>query len=330
MVTKSASTENSKKLVLTTFKAGLGVLSITIVSGFAAVTPPESKLRMLHQMQETAPVAAPLTPDLRGTEQKPLIVREITVPVPPESVTRREADAAEHAYNERLTTYSTVGLALVTALLAVFTFLLWYANRKLVLGADITAERQAREMQASIAEATRSATAVEQLAEATKKNASLMSDILHKQMRAYVSVESGAGVYQDDKNNFGSYPKIVNTGLSPARNVSHRVRAAILDANTPRDFAFPEPTALFSNDVTLASHQSFTMTAVVGDRYNEDEVIEIMKADKRRVFVWGSVMYDDVFGGHWETRFCHSYGFVKVGDEMKVNSWYHAGHNSST
>jgi len=319
----------NRKPVVAPMRHGRRVLKVILAFTAACLLTATSQSAAPPPAEFTHSPAAP-APDLRGTEQRPLVVEQIPAPKRPSDVAREDAEAAARTYHESVTAYATLGLTAVTALLAIFTFLLWYANRKLVLGAETTAERQAREMQASIAEATRSATAVEQLAEATKRNASLMSDILHKQMRAYLAIQPGGGVYQDEHNSFGSYPVILNTGLSPARNVSHRVAAAILDANTPRDYPFPDPPMVFQNDATLAAHQSFTLTAVVQQRYEADEVAAIMKGDNRRLFVWGIVTYDDVFGGHWETRFCHHFIFYKVGEDVKVNSWYHSGHNSTT
>ena len=55
-----------------------------------------------------------------------------------------------------------------------------------------------------------------------------------------------------------------------------------------------------------------------------------MQGNSRRLFAWGKVTYDDVYGGSWETNFCISYWFVKVGEEMKVFGNFYPKHNNAT
>ncbi len=70
--------------------------------------------------------------DKRGTKDAPLVVEMIP------------AHENEKSFNEELIAYGTLALAIVTALLAWFTFRLWRATGKLVVGAENTAERQLR------------------------------------------------------------------------------------------------------------------------------------------------------------------------------------------
>jgi hypothetical protein len=55
-----------------------------------------------------------------------------------------------------------------------------------------------------------------------------------------------------------------------------------------------------------------------------------MQGNTRRLYTWGKVTYDDVYGGSWETHFCINYWFVKVGDEVKVFGNFHPEHNNAT
>lgn len=70
-----------------------------------------------------------------GTNESPCVVKVI----PPEANAKNAANEAakenEHATNEKLTAYSTVVLAIITFLLAVFTALLWSITRRLVIDA---------------------------------------------------------------------------------------------------------------------------------------------------------------------------------------------------
>jgi hypothetical protein len=268
--------------------------------------------------------------DQRGTDQQPLVVKSIPASKPIAETRNEQAAESRHASNEWLTARSTLGLAIVTSILAFFTYRLWDANKTLIMSAENTAGRQSREMQASIAEANRAATAMENVANATRADATLMQDILHKQMRAYVAVNIGAATYQDENLKYASNPMILNTGFTPAKNVSSRVTAAILDTKLAADYKFDDSAEMLLNDATLSPRQSFVILGVVKDRFEAEEVAAIMKGDVRRLYVWGTVNYEDVFGGSWETRFCHHFVFYRVRDEVKVNSWYHTTHNSTT
>jgi len=303
----------------------VGILSVGVIahSGTASQRPIDPDVEAAFPPVQTLP-------DIRGTEQQPLVVRPVQIAPTTGEVARVKADQAVHAHNESLVAYSTLGLAGVTAILALFTYLLWLANKTLIERADATSARQAGEMQRSIEEATRAARAMENVAAATRENAQLMSGMLSKQMRAYVSVDIGRATYQDQNLRFASNPVIVNTGFTPAKNVSYRVRAAVLAANLPSDYQFDDSGKMSENDATLAPRQSFIVAAIVQDRFEADEVQVIMKGETRKLFVWGTVTYDDVFGGTWETRFCHSFAFYNAKDEIKVNSWYHPTHNSTT
>jgi uncharacterized membrane protein YebE (DUF533 family) len=90
---------------------------------------------------------------------------------------------------EGWTAAATIALATITGILAYFTYQLWRANKTLVQGAREAASNESREMRESIAQATRAAAAMEDVAKATKSNAELMSGMLSKQMRAYVQVK---------------------------------------------------------------------------------------------------------------------------------------------
>jgi hypothetical protein len=257
----------------------------------------------------------PLTaPDRRGTEQQPLVIS-------------KQAEDPEHVRNERITTGANVGLTALTAMLLLVN--LW-----LIVEARRVSTRQASDTKRALEEQTRAADAMRDVADATKNNATLVQKIMQTQMRAYVSVTTGTATYQDDINNFASSPLITNTGLSPAKKVSTWIQADILDTTFPKDFKFQEPgvDAVSETDATLSAKQSFSIAGIVKERFNQDEVRDIMLGAKRRLFVWGLVTYEDVFGNKWETKFCHNFNFFKPkgSDDVKVESWYYRGHNNST
>jgi hypothetical protein len=231
-------------------------------------------------------------PDRRGTTQQPLVIEE-----PPADL--------EHARNEREMARSTIGLAIVTALLFV-------ANLWLIFESKRVSTRQALDTREAIREASRSADAMQSVAETTRANAALMSSLLTKQMRAYIVVNIGLAEAQKNKARFASYPEITNTGLTPAKNITYRVMAAVLDLPVLPSHEFPEPEKVFVNDATLSSHGVFKIAAIVDKEFSQSDIEEISKGEKKRLFSWGSVTYEDVFGEHHETKFCRNYSRPNV------------------
>jgi hypothetical protein len=217
-------------------------------------------------------------------------------------------------------------LVLFNGLLVIFTWRL----AKATSGLWDAAGKQGQDTAKSIGEATRAATAMEGMVEATRNNANLMQAILHKQMRAYVAVDIGRGTYQDGRLRFAAAPVVNNTGFTPARNVSFRVMADILDTKLPKTFQFPEFAELKINDATLAPRQQFIIHGIVSNRFEDSEVQAIMTGEQRRLYVWGIVTYEDVFGGSWETRFCHNFVFPTGKDGVQVLGFYHHTHNHAT
>jgi hypothetical protein len=60
-----------------------------------------------------------------------------------------------------------------------------------------------------------------------------------------------------------------------------------------------------------------------------------MRGDKKRLFCWGTVTYDDIFGDSWQTNFCHNFIFYKDKDSagievIKFFAYYYRSHNSAT
>jgi hypothetical protein len=267
----------------------------------------------------------PVKPDRRGTDGQPLVVSKS-----PEERSRDELDGAAHASNERV-------MMVATVVLAAFTVLLWAANIWLIRDGRRVSAKQSLDTQMAIAEAKRSGDAMRDVADATKNNAVLMSGMLSKQMRAYIQVNIGTSTAQREEGIvFGSWPEIINVGLTPAKNVSYRVMADVLDpAKMARDY--PEPQRVFTNDATLNPRQNFAIQTAVNRRFDAAEVEDISKGESKRLFVWGTITYDDVFDGrNRETRFSHNFVFFDRKDpetgktEHKVNSFYSNGHNDAT
>jgi hypothetical protein len=261
-----------------------------------------------------------------GAESKPLSVKLVPTPA---SEAKAQKDESDTRHKHTLDLFLVIG----TFVLAFFTLLLWVATYRLAKDARTSGDTHAQKMEASITEATRAANAMESVATATKNNASLMQDILHKQMRAYISVDTGTGTYQDKDHRFAATAVIVNTGFTPARNLHYRIMADIINVESikPEDLVIPPEGDLIVNDVVISPRQKFIISGIVPLRFEDSQAAEIMLGDKKRLFVWGVVTYDDVFSGNRRTtRFCHSYNFYEApNNTISHTPFYHCTHNDA-
>lgn len=226
----------------------------------------------------------------------------------------------------------TIGLLIVTWSLAYYTWGLFRATVALGRDAKASGVEQADKMAESIGEASRAATAMEKVATATENNATLMTGIMHTQIRAYIAVDVGDATYQDANLNFAFSPVMTNTGFTPARNVSYKAMADILDLTPDGTHVFEDPKGGQASDAVLSPRQKFVITAVVDRRLSDTDVAAVMRGETKRLFVWGTVTYDDIFGNKWETNFCHNCIFLadKENKVTRVNTYYYRTHNSAT
>jgi hypothetical protein len=153
--------------------------------------------------------------------------------------------------------------------------------------------------------------------------------VLPKQMRAYLAVDVGSATYQDEHHVFEAMPVLTNFGLTPARKVSFRVMADILDGSRP-GLVPPLVDELIINDATIAPRQVRSIRRMMERRVPDEEVEPIMRGATRRLFGWGRVTYEDVYGETHETRFCISYNFTRTPDNVLVGGAFAASHNDST
>ncbi|MGB8458205.1 MAG: hypothetical protein WCE50_10825 [Candidatus Acidiferrum sp.] len=184
----------------------------------------------------------------------------------------------------------------------------------------------------SAAEARRSASAMEEVAKgiAISSQAARQSiSAINQQMRAYLSVVIGNAVFQERFKGlkFEGKPTLVNTGNTPAKNVSYRAGAAIMNFPLPEDFAFPL-NIVRQSTATIGAHQNAILSIIVDDFVDDSEVEDIKtgKANKC-LFVWGVVTYDDIFGDHQTSKFCQSLFWNPNGT---VYGFYYPKHNETT
>jgi hypothetical protein len=153
------------------------------------------------------------------------------------------------------------------------------------------AQLQADKMETHIAEATRSASAMERVAQAMTDNVATTKEISARQayfgqtqMRAYLSVVINSGVYQERKKGlfFEAKPLIVNNGSTPAHKVTYKARAAILPFPLPDSTMLDPPEDSLKSAAVLGAHQNFIMNAIAKspasvDGYFTEQEVELIK-----------------------------------------------------
>ena len=208
--------------------------------------------------------------------------------------------------------------------------------RKLRQTVDASTQ-QTKDMKESIAQSTRAANAMEKSANAAtvgSQAAARSVELISKQMRAYLSVRINDGFYQDRAANlrFEVKPMLINTGLTPAQRVSYSAKADVLPFPLADEFVFPaleKPRSIFG---LLAPQQNMIMNAMVqGDFFEDGEVEDIKRGRGKRLYIWGTVLYEDVFGEQRYTNFAHSIIWLHLKDGKEpIIGHYVDRHNEAT
>ena len=207
--------------------------------------------------------------------------------------------------------------ALATIVLAYFTFTLWGATRGML---DVAGE-QAHAMENSITQASRSAKAMESVANSMEENAERLKDTIainreiadrqrdlgEMQLRAYLSALIGQAIYQERQKGlrFEGRAILVNQGHTPASRVRYRTRAAILPVPLPRDFELPDLPETSGDENMIGPQQNRTLSAVVADFVEDVEVDAIKIGIGKGLYLWGEILYVDAFRHERSTTFCH-------------------------
>ncbi|MDB0544650.1 hypothetical protein LBW62_25775, partial [Ralstonia solanacearum] len=189
-----------------------------------------------------------------GTEEAPLFVKiEPTIKSPAEidqdvkeRADKLAGDQKNADINRQLVWVGVLQFVVFFLQLVVFGFQAYKLQQTVKASAE-----QASDMKASIRESARAADAMEQVAKNSMQAAQHASESVAalkertaQQMRAYLSIDIGAAVYQErDKNlRFEGKPLLRNAGHTPAYRVSHTCRAGILPVPLPDNFDLPQPT----------------------------------------------------------------------------------------
>jgi hypothetical protein len=221
--------------------------------------------------------------------------------------------------------------ALATLAIAAFALTLWRATTGMLNAAG----EQSGAMERSIAESAKSAAAIEDVAKSMSRNTELIGDTVaankviaerqrvfgQMQMRAYLTILVGSFYEQDFGKNASLqiHPTILNTGNTPAHEVSYRGCIVVRPFPPGPDFDLTMPPLPEEGSrITIGPHQTTSMPFNADRWYSDEEIAEIKLARDSRVYIYGTVNYIDVFGYPHFTNFCYSTVWSVQGAPMGI------------
>lgn len=251
----------------------------------------------------------------------------------------REIGVALNDYNGLITAIATIFIAWFTFSLRQSTEKLWDAGERQIELARETYAAQSTEMQASIGEAVRAATAMENVAQGIGMSAKAAQDSVATlrsrtavQMRAYLTVLIARGIYQERERGlrFEARPILINSGHTPAHKVTYRAKAAVYPFPLPDSVTLEPPEDTFRAMLVLGPQQNIALNAMVETMFDDAIAEEIKRGRDKRLYIWGTVTYADAFGEAHETNLCHSLFWLRLENKELVSGNYTNRHNDAT
>ena len=241
------------------------VLSVAVL-GQSNPPHPTPSTKRDQPKQPTANVQNESHPNERGTEQSPVFANIFAT-----TQTKQKAtDDKTNDFDKSPADWWMVRLTGAIVLLGcVQTIVFWVQARRLkqtIEKMDKIARDQTKDTQNSIAQATRAAGAMEEVATSMAANVKSINEtvdinreiadrqklISELQSRAYLTIVFEGMVPQNVATGIRFEPRVrvANRGNTPARNVRFGAAADVLPFPLPTDFTFPLPTE--ASRVTLA------------------------------------------------------------------------------
>jgi len=193
-------------------------------------------------------------------------------------------------------------LVVVTGFLVIYNYRLWKANAGLL---EVSQE-QSRDMKESLNISRNSANAAQ-------KSADFAEEALHISERAYLTINyiGFKKPWQIDER-VEIEMKIINRGRTPAHLIEIFNKVEIVE-NLPETPIYSKGSSKFMQSIVAAGNQH-TIQGLFGPIITQVLFDDIMSI-KKTLYVWGRIIYQDVFKKQWVTAFGaeHSpHGFLPV------------------
>lgn len=336
--------DSKKQMLSSTICMGI-LIFLAFFAAYAGQTfsqPPAPRPLKIEQppQAKTAIASDSANANQRGTENSPLIVKVLPTPKTAEEAANDKQDRDEKTASDWWIIKLTGALALIGALQ-----LLVFGYQALKLRQTVhSMNAQSEDIKRYTAEAARSANAMEDVSASLRINAdritetvemnrmiaSRQNDFWTRQMRAYVSVLIGSGIYQETFKGlrFEVKPAVRNSGGTPAYDVRHRSRAAILPINLPQNFRFTLPKE-WAGGGAVGPHSHVEISAIVPDLISDDEVTNVKTGNGKILYAWGTVSYKDLFKRTRRITFAQQIIWVGEPGKESIKGFYLNRHNKS-
>jgi hypothetical protein len=299
---------------------GVGFGSYALYPGDEVCKPQETTQNPLHE-EERASYTVSFLKYLEAH-----IIGEST-----KTVEDKRSDQGDY-YACRLSNY-TRQLSVFTAALVIVTAFLFAIG----VYQGIQLSRHAGHMESSAAEASRAAAAMEQVAsgiaesvENTRQVLATQRDFAQRQMRAYLSIIDPGYVLQDRTAPYflEFQLNMINTGHTPAHRIRFAARLRALPVPLPDTFDFSIPANEFIVSGHLNPGQKQFFRRNLGRLMEDDELNAVMGGPTPiRAYIYGTILFDDVFGIERHTNFCQ---FGLWDKAMRFSTMNTSRHNDAT
>jgi hypothetical protein len=182
---------------------------------------------------------------------------------------------------------------------------------------------------------TRSADAMEKFAasaaiasKAATESVATTKETMTRLLRAYLCVNFGAAAFQNSEtgSKFELNLQLINAGQTPGYKVGYRAYTEVFPFPLPQDFAFSLPEVPANSESTLGHGQHTILTGLMHRLCSAEEITEI-KSGSKRLYIYGTVTYEDVYNISRYTNFCFSIFWLSNSTSM---AQYTKRHNDAT
>jgi hypothetical protein len=290
-----------------------------------------------NRNQKNIPADSPdkATRDQRGTKESPLVIdTEGHQYTPAEAKEKSREKADKHSIDEwtlrwaAITAGSTVVLMLVGigGVIAATRTLRAIEQQAGLMETAIQDARKSnadntKDVRASIAEAVRSAKAMEVVAESmaatvesvktsvviSREIADTQKLVTELQSRPYLSASFDSALFQDENHIFEVQTVLRNHGNTPAYDVTFSAVAQIVPIPIPDDFPFfLPPNSAGGSSSLIAPGMTKILVRAVPTRVRDDQVRSIqLGIPPLGLAMWGVVKYRDAFMKNRQLRFAY-------------------------
>jgi hypothetical protein len=191
-------------------------------------------------------------------------------------------------------------IAIISAILAVFTYGLWSATVTLARDAKDRAAEQAWEMQNSLRIAGDAAWAASDSARAAQRLVTITSDTARHQLRAYISCRAKVDDLRETDEGFEVTMSVSNNGQTPAHSVQCWGQLQSFGFGEEQSFSYaPKELSVPSFVIHPRERHAFN----VGTGSISNETREDIRRGLRVMYLWGEIRYLDAFNDPHTTWF---------------------------